>query len=174
MGSLAAWVLPAFVAAALGLGLARGVDVFEAFLEGAREGLLLVFRIFPYILAVYVAIGAFRESGALAYASGLAAQPLTALGVPPAVVPLLLVRPLSGSAALGLLVNLLHEYGPDSPTGRLASVMQGSSETTFYVLSVYLGSVGIRRSGPALAFCLFGDAVGFAASVWATAFFSRG
>lgn len=174
MASAAAWVLPAFVAAALALGVARGVDVFAAFLEGTREGLELVLRIFPYVLAIYVAIGAFRESGALALVSGLLGGPLSRIGVPPAVVPLALVRPLSGSAALGLLVNLLHEYGPDSPTGRLASVMQGSSETTFYVLSVYLGSVGIRRSGAALAFCLFGDAVGFLAAVWAAELFARG
>lgn len=164
----AGWVLPAFVTVSVVAGLARRIDLFETFLEGARDGLQLVFNIFPYILAIYVAIGVFRASGALDAVSGAVGGALAAFGVPAPVVPLALVRPLSGSAALGYLVNLLDEYGPDSLTGRLASVMQGSSETTFYVLSVYLGAVGIRRSGPALAFCLLGDVIGFVAAVWIT------
>ncbi|MBE3589247.1 MAG: spore maturation protein [Firmicutes bacterium] len=166
MAEFATWVLPVFIAAAVVAGLVRRIDLFETFLEGAREGLQLVYNIFPYVLAIYVAIGVFRASGALDAAAQAMSGWLALVGIPAPVVPLALMRPLSGSAALGYLVSLLDEYGPDSLIGRLASVMQGSSETTFYVLSVYLGAVGIKRSGPALAFCLLGDAVGFIAAVW--------
>jgi spore maturation protein B len=165
-GSLAGWLVPVFVAAVLLHGLWHRVDLIGEFVAGAREGLELSLNLFPYLLAIYVAVAAFRMSGALDLLSTLLAPVLRPLGVPAALLPLLLVRPLSGSASSGLVLSLLHQHGPDSFIGHLVSTIQGSSETTLYVLTVYLGSVGVRRSRYALPLCLSVDAIGYAAAIF--------
>ena len=165
LGVAAGWLVPVFVAVVLLHGLWRRVDLLTEFVEGAREGLKLALNLFPYLLAIYVAVAAFRSSGALEVLSRTLLPLLRPLGVPADILPLLLVRPLSGAASSGLVLTLLHQHGPDSFIGRLVSTIQGSSETTLYVLTVYLGSVGVRRSRYALPLCLSVDAIGYVAAI---------
>jgi spore maturation protein B len=165
--ALSAWAVPLLVAGIPAYALTRKVKVYPVFVEGAKEGFQVAVRIIPPLVAVVVALGMLRASGAM---DGLAALlgPLTArLGIPASVLPLVVVRPLSGGAALGVVADVLRSDGPDSYAGRLASVMAGSTETTFYVLAVYFGAVGITRYRQALPAALLADLAGFAASVLA-------
>lgn len=171
IGWLSGWIVPLLILTSLGLAFLRRVDIFAEFVEGAAEGLKLAARILPYLITVWTAVGLFDRSGALSAFVGLVAPLLHALRVPAPVVPLFLIRPLSGAAATGIVAHLLSTYGPDSYIGRLASVVQASSETTLYVLTVYFGAVGIRRTLYALPACLIGDVVGFAAAVLAVHLF---
>ncbi len=165
IGAIAGWLIPAFVAVVLIHGLWRRVDLIAEFVAGAREGLQLSFSLFPYLLAIYVAVATFRSSGALELVGGWLTPLVRTLGVPTAVLPLFLVRPLSGAASSGIVLSLLHQHGPDSFIGRLVSTVQGSSETTLYVLTVYLGAVGVRRSRYALPLCLTVDLIGYITAV---------
>lgn len=143
----------------------RRVRVYESFIAGAKEGFTIGVRIIPYLVGILVAVGMFRASGALDWLVALIA-PLTNLaGFPPEVLPTALLRPFSGSGALGLMSDVFKTYGPDSFNGRLASVIQGSFETTFYIMAVYFGSIGIRKTRYTLAACLLGDAAGLAGSL---------
>ncbi len=147
------------------LALVRRVKVYDVFVEGAKEGFGVALKIIPYLVAMLVAIGMFRASGAMdLLARGLA--PLTGLvGMPAEVLPPALLRPLSGSGTLALVSELMKTHGPDSFVGRLASTIYGSTETTFYVLAVYFGAVGIRRTRHAAAAGLVGDVVGIGAAL---------
>lgn len=165
-GSVAGWLVPLFVAVVLVHGWWRRVDLMEGFVSGARDGLKLAFELFPYLLGIYVAVAIFRLSGALELLGAWLGPLVRPLGVPVAVLPLLLVRPLSGAASSGIVLSLLHQHGPDSFIGRLVSTIQGSSETTLYVLTVYLGAVSVRRSRYALPLCLAADLVGYATAVF--------
>ena len=165
--SASAWVLAVILVGIPVYGYAKGVKVYEVFVEGAKEGFATAVRIIPFLVAILAAVGAFRGGGAMDLLAGLLA-PLTArLGLPAEVLPMALVRPLSGSGALGLLGNIFATpgLGPDSYAGRLGSVLQGSTETTFYVLSVYCGAVGIVRYRHALVAGLCADGTGLIASV---------
>lgn len=162
--TLSAWAVPTIVLTIALAGLVRGVKVYEVFVDGAKEGFNVGVRIIPYLVAVLGAIAVFRSSGALDGLSRMISPFLTLVGFPPEAMPMALVRPLSGSGALGVMSELINTHGADSFIGRLASVMMGSTETTFYILAVYLGSVGIRRSRHTLAACLIADAVGLAAA----------
>ena len=146
----------------------KKVKVYEAFIEGAKEGFAVAVRIIPYLVAILSVIGAFRKSGAM----DMLAQwlgPLTEkIGVPAATIPLMLVRPLSGGASRGILADILTTYGADTYIGRVASVMSGCTETTFYVLAVYCGAVGVSRYRQALATGIIADLSGFAAAVIVT------
>lgn len=168
MATIGAWILPGLLAVTLLAALRRRVDVYSEFVAGATDGLKLGARLIPLIIGIYVAIGLFRESGALAWLSQVAAPVLSRAGFPVEVLPLMLIRPFSNAAAVGVIADLLERHGADSFVGLLASIMQGSSETTFYVLTVYLGSVGIRRSLHAVHLCLLGDLIGYLASLWIT------
>ena len=159
------WALPVLLTLIPLHGYFRGIGVYETFIEGAEEGLKVTLKIAPFIVAILIALGIFRASGAMDFLIRAVGPVLQALGVPPEVVPIIITRPLSGSASLGMLGDILRSHGPGSFIGRVASTMQGSTDTTFYVLSVYFGSVGIRRSRYALAVGLAGDAAGFLASV---------
>lgn len=165
--AIAAWALPLLVAGIPLYALARRVNVYASFVEGAKEGFATGIRIVPALVAIFVALGMLRASGALdAFAA--AVSPLTsALGIPPSTVPLFAVRPLSGGAALGALGDVLARDGADSAAGRLASVVAGSNETTFYVLAVYMGAVGITRYRHALPAALVADLAGYVAAVLA-------
>jgi spore maturation protein B len=167
---LSIWAIPLGVAGIPLYGLLRKVNVYAAFVEGAKEGFQVAVRVIPPLVAIVVALGMLRASGTMA---GIAAAlgPLTdRLGIPASVLPLVLVRPLSGGAALGVVADVLRTDGPDGYAGRLASVMSGSTETTFYVLAVYFGAAGVTRYRQALPAALLADLAGFAASVVAVRF----
>lgn len=161
------WVLPSLMVGFLLFGWFRGVRLYEAFVEGARGGLEVATRILPYLVAVLVAVGMLRASGALDALVGWAGPFTAAIGLPAEALPVALTRPLSGSGAFALLASLLQDpaIGPDSYTGLLASTLQGSTETTFYVIAVYFGAIQVRRLRHALAPALIADATGILASV---------
>ncbi len=144
----------------------KKVKVYESFVEGAKDGFDIAVRIIPYLVAILVAIGMFRASGALEILLTTMAPFLTYIGFPPENLPLALMRPLSGSGSLGLLTDLINEHGPDSLIAKIGATMFGSTETTFYVLAVYFGSVGIRKTRHALAAGLFADLVGVLSAVF--------
>ncbi|MFQ6606103.1 MAG: spore maturation protein [Fidelibacterota bacterium] len=146
--------------------LVKKVKVYEAFVEGAKDGFTIAVRIIPYLVAILVAIGMFRASGALDVMLTVLSPLLNAIGFPPENLPLALMRPLSGSGSLGLLTDLVNQYGADSLYAKIGATMFGSTETTFYVLAVYFGSVGIKRSRHALVAGLFADAVGILSAVY--------
>lgn len=153
-------VLPFVILAALLYGWARGVAVYEALVEGAKEGFQVAIRIIPFLVAILVAVGMFRASGALDAIVGAIGPALASLGFPAEALPMALLRPLSGSGAMGVMVDTMRSAGPDSFVGYLVSTMQGSTETTFYVLAVYAGAVGVRRLRHAMPACLTADAAG--------------
>jgi spore maturation protein B len=162
---LSAWAIPLLLAGIPLAALARGVKVYPVFLEGAKGGFETAIRIVPPLVAIFVALGMLRASGALdAFAAALAPVS-SAVGLPASVVPLVLVRPLSGGGALGVVGDVLRAEGPDSYAGRLASVMAGSTETTFYVLAVYFGAAGVTRYRHAMPAALLADLAGFAAAI---------
>lgn len=166
--AIAPWIVPALVTGLLAFGAWQRVKVYEVCVEGARDGFDVALRIMPYLVLILVAIGMFRASGAL----DLFARPIGAVtgpfGLPAEAVPMALLRPLSGNGAFALLASLLNDpaIGPDSYTGYLVSTIQGSTDTTFYIIAVYFGAVGIRRIRHALLVGLTADAAGVAASVF--------
>lgn len=166
------WILPGIMLAFLLFGLSRGVRIYETFVEGAKEGFQVALKIIPYLVAILVAVGMFRASGAMEWlVSGLGVV-TTPLGMPAEALPMALLRPLSGSGAYGVMASVINDpaIGPDSYTGYLVSTLQGSTETTFYVLAVYFGAVQIRRIRHALAAGLTADITGVIAAVAAVAF----
>jgi spore maturation protein B len=159
------WVIAIFVVGIPLYGVIKGVKVYESFVEGAKEGFQIAVRIIPYLVAILAVIGAFRASGAMDLLAAWLGPLSEKVGVPAAEIPLMIVRPLSGGASRGVLADILKTFGPDSYTGRLASVMSGCTETTFYVLAVYAGAVGVSRFRHALPAAILGDLAGFAAAV---------
>lgn len=143
----------------------RGVKVYEEFVEGAKEGFNVSIRIVPFLVAILIAIGMFRGAGGIEAMKSVLAPVLVPLGFPPELLPMTLVRPLSGSATLGLFTEIVQTAGPDSIVARMAGTIYGSTETTFYVIAVYFGSVAIRRTRHAIAAGLTADFVGVVASV---------
>ena len=175
MGLIGAGFILAVVALFLVAGALRRVDVYEAFVDGAKEGFGVAVGIIPYLVAMLVAIAVFRAAGLMDLLMGAIGAAVAALGLPtdflPAV-PVGLMKVLSGSGARGLMVDVMQAHGVDSFAGKLAAIIQGSTETTFYVLAVYFGSVGVKHTRHALPCALFADAVGLvAAIVVAYAFF---
>lgn len=162
---LQSWLMPVLAASLVLIGLRGGVAIYDAMIRGAREGLEVALRIVPYLVAILVAVGMFRASGALDLLISALGPVLRPLGVPPEVLPLALLRPLSGSGSFAVMSETLTAYGPDSFVGLVASTLQGSTETTFYVLAIYLGAAGIRDGRHALAAGLIGDLAGFAGAV---------
>ena len=165
-------VLPFLFTWAIVYGLWKGVDVSDALICGARDGLETVFRILPSLVALLTAAAMFRASGALDFLCALFAPLLSRCGIPAELTPLLLLRPLSGSGALGVTSELIAAHGPDSLTGRMAAVMMGSTETTFYTIAVYYGAAGIRETRHTIPAALAADLTGFlAASFFVHLFF---
>lgn len=148
-------------------GLVRRVDLWGALMEGAQDGLKVLLRIVPALIGLLTAVSMLRASGALELLGELLRPFLQRLGIPSEVIGLLLVRPVSGSAALGVGAELIETYGPDSLVGRTAAVMLGSTETTFYTIAVYFGAAGIARTRYAVPAALCADAAGFLAAAWA-------
>lgn len=155
----------AFLAGIPLYGHFKGVKVYEVFVEGATEGFQIAVRIIPYLVAILVAVGMFRASGAMDLITGAVPGIMTGLGLTPDVVGLALVRPLSGSASLGILGDIIARQGADSYQARLGSVMVGSTETTLYVVAVYFGSIAVVRGRYAIHAGLLADAAGIFASI---------
>jgi spore maturation protein B len=142
------------------------VAVYEALVEGAKDGFNVAVRIIPFLVAILVAVGMFRASGGMEIV-GDVFGPVTALiGMPAEALPMAIIRPLSGSGALGVMAEAMDAYGPDSLIGYMVSTFQGSTETTFYVLAVYFGAVGVKRTRHALPACLLADTAGILAAVF--------
>ncbi len=158
--------IPALMLLIVIVGVVRKVKIYEAFVEGAKEGFNVGVRIIPYLVAMLVAIGIFRAGGAMELLSAIIAPVTRFFGMPPEVLPMAIVRPLSGSGALGVMSETIKTYGSDSLIGRMVSVMMGSSETTFYVLAVYFGSVGITRTRQAVPAGMAVDIAAALISVW--------
>jgi spore maturation protein B len=164
--------IPVFLVGIPLFAFAVRVPPYERFIEGAKEGFWLAIRVLPYLVAILAVVGAFRFSGAMEWVAQTIGPYTERIGLPTPALPMVLIRPLSGAAANGVAGAVFADplLGPDSYVGRLVSVMAGSTETTFYVLAVYFGAVGIRRYRHALVAGLLADLSGFAASiavVWA-------
>ena len=165
--SISPWIIPGLMVGLLGFGVLRKVRVYEVFVEGARDGFQVAIRIVPYLVAILVAVAMFRASGAMGLIVGPFGAVTSLVGLPADALPMALLRPLSGSGAYGVLASIINDptVGPDSYSGYLVSTLQGSTETTFYVLAVYFGAVGIRRLRHALPVALTADAAGIAGAV---------
>lgn len=159
------WLIPLLIVFILVYGTAKQVPTYETFVEGAKEGFGMAVSIIPFLVGMLVAISVFRASGAMDFFIEILKPVLQTLGVPTEIVPLALIRPISGTGALGMTADLIATHGPDSFIGRLASTMQGSTDTTFYVITVYFGGVGIRKMGDALKVGLLADLAGIVASI---------
>lgn len=160
-------LVPCVLAGTALYGTLRRVDVYGALVRGAGQGLETLARILPALVCLLTAVSMVRSSGLLEALAGCLAPVLGRLGLPPELLPLMLVRPISGSAALGVGADLINAYGPDSDLGRTAAVMLGSTETTFYTIAVYFSAAGITRTRYAVPAALCADLVGFLASAWA-------
>ena len=160
-------VVPVIMLGVMVWGIACQVDVWSTLVEGGAQGLQTAVRMVPSLVGLLCGVYMLRASGALELLEGLIAPVLGLVGIPPETVGLLVVRPISGSAALGLGAELIETYGPDSLVGRTAAVMLGSTETTFYTIAVYFGSVGVSRTRYAIPAALCADLTGFLAAAWA-------
>ncbi len=165
ISALSLWMIPVIILLILAYGTYKKVPTYESFVEGGKEGVKITFSIIPFLIGMMVAISIFRASGAMDAVISWIKPALHVLGVPSEVVPLALIRPISGNAALGMASDLIASYGPDSFIGRVASTIQGSTDTTLYVLTVYFGAVGIKRMGDALKVGLWADLVGIGAAI---------
>jgi spore maturation protein B len=165
LDAISLWAIPVMLVGIPFVGLLRGVKVYDIFIEGATEGFEVAVRIIPFLVGILVAIGMFRGSGAMDLLV-TALRPIAATtGFPAELVPLAVLRSLTGSGSLAFATDLIKTHGPDSVIGRMAATMYGSSETTFYVLAVYCGAVGVRRTRHAVPAALVGDVVAAIAAV---------
>ena len=169
--NLSSYIIPTLLAAVAVYGMGKKVDVYSALTHGAEEGLTVLLRIIPTLVGLLTAVNMFRASGAMDYFSTLCAPFLELLGIPPETTPLMLIRPVSGSGALAVASDLMLTHGPDSYVGRVAAVMLGSTETTFYTIAVYFGSAGIVRTRHTIPAALAADLTGFFASALAVRLF---
>ena len=165
MDIISLWALPAIIILILTFGLLRKVPLYEVFTTGAKEGFKVSISIIPYLVAIMVGISLFRASGIIEYFGQLLSPILSHFNVSADIIPLMIVRPLSGSAALGIFSDIAHSAGADAFTTKLAAIMVGSSETTFYVLAVYFGSVGISKLRYALLAGILADIIGIASAI---------
>jgi spore maturation protein B len=158
--------IPLMIAVFLGWGFFKKVRVYEVFVEGAKDGFNTAIRIIPYLVAMLFAIGIFRASGAMDVLVSIIAPVTNLIGMPADTLPMALMRPLSGSGSLGIMTELMKTHGPDSFVGVLASTFYGSSETTFYILAVYFGSINIKNTRHAVPVGLLADLAGVLAAVF--------
>src|SRR5699024_8992892 len=163
--TISAYIIPCFILVVLLVASLKKIHTYELFVEGGKEGIQMAFSLLPYLLGMIVSISILRSSGALDAFIHLIAPLLAWFGIPPEIVPLALIRPISGTAALGMTTELTQHYGPDSFIGRLAATMQGSTDTTLYILTIYFGAVGIKKMRYALKVGLLADLVGISAAI---------
>ena len=165
MAYLGALCVPILIIIILGAGVLNKVKVYDAFTDGAKEGLFTLFKIFPSLLGLITSVAMLRASGTLDVVCGFLKPALDFIGIPTEVVPLMLMRPVSGGGALAVVTDIFKNCGPDSFQGLCASVMMGSTETTFYTIAVYYGSVGITKIRHTLKAALIADLVGMVGAV---------
>lgn len=165
ISTISAAIVPVFLVMIVAYGLIKKTDVYSAFVEGAKEGLGVAVKIFPYMAAMMMAVGIFSSAGGFALLTRGVEGPIKAAGIPPEVLPLFLVRPFSGSAAMAVLADIFKKSGPDSLAGLLGSTMLGSSETIFYTTALYFGSAHIKKTRYAIPLALASEIIGFIASV---------
>lgn len=166
IAELSRWAIPAILLVVPVIAVLRGVRVYETFIDGAEAGFATAIKTIPYLVAMMVAISIFRASGAMEVLVATLSPALNFIGLPAEVLPHAIMRPLSGGAALGIASDIIKTYGPDSFLGRLVSTMQGSCDTTFYVLTLYFGSVGIKKYRYSIISGLVADLTTLAASVF--------
>lgn len=159
------WLIPVLILGMLLVGVLRKVKVYEVFVAGAKDGFNVAIRIIPFLVAILVAVGMFRESGALELFVNAVGRFTEPLGLPAQAIPMVILRPLSGSGAFAYMSEVVTTSGPDNYLGHLVSTLQGSSETTFYVLAVYFGAVGVSRTRHALIAGLIADLAGYTGAI---------
>jgi spore maturation protein SpmA len=165
--AISQWPLLFIIGGILLYGVTRSVPIYDTVVEGGREGFQIAIRIIPYLVAILAAVGMLRASGGLDLAVETLSPVTNLIGMPAEVLPMALIRPLSGTGAFGVAAETMRTYGTDSLVGQIVSTMQGSTETTFYVLAVYFGAAGVSRVRHTVAACLCADITGAIAAVWA-------
>jgi spore maturation protein B len=165
LDAISLWAFPVLLVTIPLVGIIRKVKVYDVFIEGAKEGFDVAVRIIPFLVGILVAIGMFRGSGAMDLLMAGLRPLITPTGFPPELVPLAILRSLTGSGSLAFTTDLIKTHGPDTVIARIAATMYGSSETTFYVLAVYFGAVGVRRTRHAVPAALIGDVAAAIAAV---------
>lgn len=163
--TISIWLIPSIILLVLTYGLVKKIPVYETFVSGAKDGVKISIKIIPYLIAIIVAITMLRASGAIDIAQSIFANILNKLNIPIDIFPVMIVRSLSGSAVLGMLTDIANQYGPESFVTKLTAIMVGSSETTFYVLAVYFGSVGIKKFRHALYAGILADIIGIIVAI---------
>ena len=159
LATISRWAIPVMLVGIPLVGIIKRVKVYDVFIDGAKEGFDVAVKIIPFLVGILVAIGMFRGSGAMDLLTEALRPVLALVGFPPEIFPLAVLRTLTGSGSLGLATDIVKTHGPDSFLGRTAATMYGSSETTFYVLAVYFGAVGVKRTRHAVPAALIGDVV---------------
>ncbi|MDH5471862.1 MAG: spore maturation protein [Gammaproteobacteria bacterium] len=160
-----ALIIPLLILFIVSHGLYKKLAVYEEFVDGAKEGFTTAVRIIPYLVAILFAIAMFRASGAMESLINLIEPVFVFFGIPPETLPMAIIRPMTGSGSVAVLADLIETHGDDSLIVKIAATMFGSTETTFYVLAVYFGSINIKKTGYALQAGLIADLVGFIAAV---------
>lgn len=168
INGISLYAIPFFMVSIPIYALIKKVKVYEAFTEGAKDGFTTAVTIIPFLVGMLVAIGVFRASGAMDLITDLFAPITNAIGMPSEVLPIAMMKPLSGGGSSGIMTELFTVYGPDSLIGRMSSVINGCTETTFYVLAVYFGAIGIKKTRHALPAGLIADAAGIIIAVVVT------
>lgn len=171
MKILGAAVLPFVIIVITGFGIFKGVKIFDCFIDGAKGGFVTVKNILPSIVGLVVAVGMLKASGGLEIIVKLLTPIAKLTGIPDEIMPLAVLNPISGGGALSMYEIILKDYGPDSYLGRVASVMMGATETTFYAIAVYYGAVGIKKTRHTIFAALTADVISFIASCWAVRLF---
>lgn len=159
-------IIPIIVLVIITYGMVKGRKVYEWFIEGAKEGLQVCLNIFPYLLAMIIAVHIFREAKLLDILNNFISPVAGVIGLPKEVIPLVLVKPLSGSGAIGILTDILKTYGPDTPIGLIASVIMGTTETIFYTITVYFGAVQIKKIRHTLWTAILADLTAIIAAIF--------
>ena len=164
--AVSVFVLPVLIVGFVLYGVWRKVPVFEAFVDGARGGFDVAVRIIPYLVGILFSIGMFRASGAMEFVIGGMRPVLSLLSVPAEVLPMMIMRPLTGSGSVAIVLDMIRQFGEDSIYVKMVATMFGSTETTFYVIAVYFGSISVRKTRHAIAAGLIADVVALLVAVW--------
>ncbi len=170
MQKITAFILPIITALILIFGISKGIKVFDCFLCGAKKGFKSAVSLLPALVGLVLGVTMLRESGALSVITKMLAPVAEISGIPVDVLPLAVLSPISGSGSLTMFEQILHDFGPDSIQGRVASIIMGSTETTFFAVTVYYGSVGIKKSGCTVPAALLADMTSFVMSAFCATF----